>query len=287
MQFSTNPVHVKNLGLIERWASICGGVALVSYGMKKRSIGGTLMAIIGGDLVYSGVTGYSRIFDALGIPPPDELRGRSASIPYRQGVRVDASITIDKPREELYSFWRNLENLPRFMQHLRSVTVIDDRHSHWVADGPVGKLVEWDAEINNEQPNELIGWRSLPGSEVDTAGSVNFKPAPGGRGTEVYVELQYNPPGGVLGAVVAKLMGKDPADEITEDLRRLKQIMETGEIATTEGQPSGKEASKRREPARARRAAPATCDEVESASEESFPASDAPSWTAPREKVAS
>src|SRR5207249_3516860 len=102
---STNSVRFKNLGVFERWASICGGVALVSYGVKKRSTAGTLLAVLGGDLIYRGTTGYSPLYNALGITPPDELLGRSASIPYRQGIRVDTSITIAKPREELYSFW--------------------------------------------------------------------------------------------------------------------------------------------------------------------------------------
>ena len=255
---------------------------LLAYGMKKRSAAGTLMAVLGGDLIYRGTTGYSPLYDALGLPPAEELLGKSASIPYRQGIRIEKAITIDKPREEVYSFWRNLSNLPRFMKNLHRVTPLGDKQSHWTAFGPGGKLVEWDAEINHEEPNELIGWRSLAGSDVDSAGSVHFKPAPGGRGTEVSIELQYNPPGGALGAAFARLTGKDPGDQIEEDLRRLKQMLETGEIATTADQPTGKQAAVRREPARARRLRPAR-DRVEVASEDSFPASDAPAWTASRE----
>jgi uncharacterized membrane protein len=238
-----------------------------------------VLAVVGSDLIYRGTTGYSPLYDALGRAPLDE----SASVPYRQGIRVDKSITIDKPREELYAFWRNLDNLPRFMKNLHSVTALSDKRSHWTADGPGGKIVEWDAEIIHEQPNELIGWRSLTGSDVASAGSVHFKTAPGGRGTEVSIELQYIPPGGMLGAAFAKLTGKDLANEIEEDLRRLKQFLETGEIATVEGQPSGKQAPVRRQPVRARRSR-ALRDKVQVASEDSFPASDAPSWTAPREQ---
>ena len=281
MPSCANSVPVKNLGLIGRWTSVVGGAMLLAYGVKKRSAAGTLMAVLGGDLIYRGTTGYSPLYDALGLPPAEELLGKSASIPYRQGIRIEKAITIDKPREELYSFWRNLDNLPRFMKNLHRVTPLGDKQSHWTAFGPGGKLVEWDAEINHEEPNELIGWRSLTGSDVDSAGSVHFKPAPGGRGTEVYIELQYNPPGGALGATLAKLIGRDPGSEVEEDLRRLKQILETGEIATIAGQPTGKLDTVRREQARVRRLRPAR-DQVEVASEDSFPASDAPSWTASR-----
>jgi uncharacterized membrane protein len=247
MQAAGNSVHSMNLSLLGRWASILGGVSLISYGMKKGSVGGKLLAILGGDLVYCGTTGYSPLWSALGFRPGASRLGKSASIPYQQGIRVDADITIEKPPEQLYSFWRNLENLPRFMQHLCRVTPIDQKRSHWVAQGPAGQIVEWDAEIINEQPNGLIGWRSLPGADVDTAGSVHFKPAGTNCGTDVHVELQYLPPAGKVGAALAKLMGNDPADQVKEDLRRLKEALENA-------------------------------DKVQLASEESFPASDAPSW---------
>jgi uncharacterized membrane protein len=213
--------------------------------------------------------------------------GKSVSIPYRHGIRVDKSITIDRPLQEIYAFWRNLENLPLFMQHVHSLSMLDDRRSHWILRGPSGKILEWDAEIINEKPNELIGWRSFSGSGVDSAGSVRFKPAPGGRGTEVHLELQYIPPGGIFGATYARLLGENPAGQIQEDLRRLKQMMETGEISTTEGQPHGKEEVLRQKPARARRAVRVHSDLVEDASEASFPASDAPSWIAPEQELVS
>jgi len=141
--------------------------------------------------------------------------------------------------EKVYEFWRRLDNLPYFMEHLQSVNIIDDKRSHWMTKAPAGRRVEWDAEIVSEAPNEMIGWRSVPGSEIDSAGSVHFKSAPGGRGTEVKVELQYLPPGGALGTIFAKLFGEDPQRQIREDLRHLKQLMETGEVPSTAGQPAG------------------------------------------------
>jgi uncharacterized membrane protein len=278
MVATDNPVRRKNLGLVERWASILAGAALVGYGMKKRSGGRALAAILGGDMVLCGLTGHSRLYNALGLGRSRERgTGRGASIPYEQGIRIDETVRIDKPREELYSFWRNIENLPRFMRHVQSVTRIDEKRSHWVVRGPAGKNLKWDAEIINEEAPERIGWRSLPGSDVDTAGSVQFLPAAGGHGTEVKVELQYNPPGGAIGAAFAKLLGEDPVRQIRGDLHRLKQYFETGEMPPLEAERGG-----RREPARARRASPGSRDEVQEASEESFPASDAPSWTAPK-----
>jgi uncharacterized membrane protein len=188
-------------------------------------------------------------------------------------MRVDRAITINQPRGEVYRFWRNLENLPRFMKHLESVQLIDDYRSHWVAKGPAGRKVEWDAVIHNEIPGEVIGWRSLPGADVDHAGSVLFSDAPGERGTEVKIELQYNPPAGMVGAAIAKLWGEEPTQQIEEDLRRLKQILEAGEIATIEGQPAGGTGRETSQEARQRE------QEVQYASEQSFPASDAPTWT--------
>jgi uncharacterized membrane protein len=132
--------------------------------------------------------------------------------------------------EEVYAFWRNFENLPRFMRHLESVTVSGDRRSHWVAKAPAGKSVEWDAEILEDRPNELISWRSLPGADVYNAGTVQFQPASGGRGTEVRVTLEYHPPFGKLGSRIAMLFREEPGQQVYDDLRNFKQVMETGEI---------------------------------------------------------
>lgn len=144
------------------------------------------------------------------------------------------AVTINRPVAEVYRFWRDLENLPRFMRHVESVKSTGTNRWHWKVSGPAGTSVEWDAEIAGERPNELIAWRSLPGAEVDNSGSVHFKPAPGGRGTEVTVRLQYSPPGGAIGSGIAWLFGEEPEQQLRDDLRRFKQVMETGEIARTE-----------------------------------------------------
>lgn len=145
------------------------------------------------------------------------------------------SIIINRSPEELYQFWRDFENLPRFMNHLESVRVIDEKRSHWVAKAPAETSVEWDAEITEDRPNELIAWRSLEGSEVENSGSVSFESAPGERGTIVKVEIAYNPPGGVIGEWIAKLTGDDPGQQAHEALRSFKQVMEVGEVIISDG----------------------------------------------------
>jgi uncharacterized membrane protein len=157
-------------------------------------------------------------------------------------VHLETSIAIDKTPEELYAFWRDFKNLPLFMRNLESVTELSPTQSHWVAKGPGGSRIEWDAEIFNEKENELISWRSLEDADVVNAGSVRFQAGPEGHGTFVRVAMNYNPPAGKVGATVAQLLGAEPAQLIKEDLRRLKQIMEAGEIATIDGQTSGRAA---------------------------------------------
>jgi uncharacterized membrane protein len=149
--------------------------------------------------------------------------------------QVRKSLIINRTPEEIYQFWHDFQNLPTFMRHLESVRVTGEGRSHWVAKAPAGSSVEWDAEIIEDRPNELIAWRSLEGADVENSGSVQFEPAPGNRGTIVRVEINYNPPGGALGAIVAKLSGEEPGQQAQESLRCLKQVMETGEVILSEG----------------------------------------------------
>lgn len=161
-------------------------------------------------------------------------RGRGAS-----SLRAEATTTIARPAEEVYRSWRNLESLPDFMDHLESVKDIDDRTSHWVAHGPAGTTVEWDAEIVEDVIGEAIAWRSVEGADVGNAGSVRFSPAPKGQGTEVTVELDYAVPGGALGSSVATLLGEEPSQQLKDDLRRFKQVLETGEVVRSDGSLEG------------------------------------------------
>ncbi|MDQ6860083.1 MAG: SRPBCC family protein [Verrucomicrobiota bacterium] len=158
-------------------------------------------------------------------------------------IRVEKVVAIDRPANELYDYWREFENLPKFMRHLESVRKTGQNRSHWRAKGPAGTSVEWEAEIVDDRPNELISWRSLPGADVSNSGSVRFERAPGGRGTFVRVKMQYDPPGGFFGASIAKLLGEEPSVQVQRDLYRFKQVMETGQVVTTEGQPAGRPSS--------------------------------------------
>jgi uncharacterized membrane protein len=159
-----------------------------------------------------------------------QQHSRHVSVPSNEGVRVDKTITINRPAGEVYAFWRQLENLPRFMRHLESVTVQDNLHSHWSVKTVGGKVLEWDAEIIEQRPNEMISWRSAPGADIDNAGSVWFTSIPGGEGTIVRVELKYIPPAGKAGATIAKFLDADADAVIGEDLRRLKSLLETGQL---------------------------------------------------------
>ncbi len=205
----------------ERWGSAMSGGALLVYGLRRRSLGGALLSVVGGGLVYRATL------------------GRGPSLTRVAGPLVDRCITINRPVEDIYRFWRNFENLPRFMRHLLSVTVFDARRSHWVARAPAGRTVEWDAEIVEEVVNERIAWRAVGDADVQHTGTVTFSPVPGDRGTEVRVMLHYAPPAGRLGAALAKLFGQEPAQQVAHDLTTFKQVMEAGERPSVAGQPRG------------------------------------------------
>jgi uncharacterized membrane protein len=235
---------IRAVGLRE----ITSGIGILSQ-VKPR---GWVWARVGGDVMDLAMIGSalsdkhvsrSRLATAAavvaGVTAVDTLCGQRLS--REQGaLHVRKSITINKSAEEVYRFWRNFENLPRFMAHLQSVSVLDERRSHWAAKGSAGATIEWDAEMLEDRPNELISWRSLPGADVDNSGSVAFCRATGGRGTVVTVEFEYKPPAGVFGATVAKLLGQAPEKQVPVDLLRLRQVLETGVLQDTEGQPAGR-----------------------------------------------
>lgn len=221
----------RNLSELERWASIAGGMGLAIFGLSRLRSSGWLYAGLGGLLLRRGLTAHCDVYEALGLNTAGTRGDTRRALGGSGGINVQEAVTINRSIEELYRFWRNLENLPHFMRHLESVERITDTISHWRARGPAGTSVEWNAEIINEVPNQVIGWQSLEGADVVSAGSVNFDDAPG-RGTRVSVRLQYSPPGGKVGAAVARLFGRDAETEIREDLRRFKQLVEAGEVAT-------------------------------------------------------
>ncbi len=217
------------------WGRVAGDVvdlacliaAFSSAKSKKGRVAAAAAAV-------AGVTAAD-IFAARRLSSHDQLGTKK--------IHVRQTVIIDRSAEELFDFWRHFDRLPLIMNHLESVEKIDENRTHWVAKAPAGMEVEWTAEIINEHPNELIAWRSVEGSEVDNAGTVRFEPAVGGRGTIVKVDLEFVPPAGVLGAAIAKLFGEHPEKQIAVDLRRFKQLMETGEIATTAGQPAARSRS--------------------------------------------
>jgi len=212
-----------NVPQAERIGSIAAGAGLVLYGASRRSFGGLLIALLGGALIHRGATGHCALYENLGIN--SRQLNTEQGVRGDKGIKVVKTITVARSPQEVYRFWRNLENLPRFMEHVESVRELDDRRSAWVVKGPMGHDVEWTAQIITDREGELIAWESLPGAEVQNAGSVWFQATNGG--TEVKVALQYQPPAGVLGATVAKIFGEDPERQLASDLERFKIAIES------------------------------------------------------------
>ena len=239
---------VSGIGILTRknstpwlWSRVAGdamdlallGTALALPGTKQGRVAAAAAAV-------AGVT----VLDVV-ASKEHSRNGNGVAGAMERDLRVRKSVIIDRSPRELYDFWRNFENLPRVMYHLESVRTdsADGKRSHWVAKAPAGSRVEWDAEVTDEVPGERIAWRSLPGSQVENRGIVRFERAPGGRGTMVTVEMEYNPPAGGVGAIVAKLFRKDPTQEIEDSMRYFKQLMETGTVITTKGQSAGRKMS--------------------------------------------
>lgn len=218
-----------NLAPAERQISMIGGGLLTLYGISRFSLKGMALAAAGGTLFYRGLTGHCPAYSALGIDTA-----------HPEEVQITEAMTIERSQEELYSFWRDLENLPQFMRHLESVHNLDGSRSHWTARAPGGiGTISWDAEVTETRAFERIAWRSLPGAPISNTGTVLFREAPGGRGTEVQVTIAYSPPAGTIGAAAARMLNPALSRMIREDVRRFKSLMEAGEVPTVAGQPSG------------------------------------------------
>jgi uncharacterized membrane protein len=212
------------------WSRVAGDVLDVGALLLAARTAGHDRTRTGIALAALGGVGVADLVAALQLSRDGDDTGGALS--------ATAAITVNRPADEVYRQWRDLEGLPAFMAHLRSVRADSATRSHWVAEAPVG-TVQWDAEIVDDRPGELLAWRSVDGADVDNDGTVRFRAAPGGRGTEIRVDLRYRPPGGRAGRAVAKLLGEEPDQQLRDDLRRFKQIVEIGEVVRSEGSPSG------------------------------------------------
>ncbi len=240
----------RNVGDPERWLSVVGGAALAVYGLDRGGLPGSLLAVLGAELMRRGTTGHCLIYDALNVstasdatahgPHRDRAVGRAATLRASRAVKVEHSVTVMRPAAELYAFWRDPANVPRVLEFVDSVHAASDTTAHWRARGPGGTTIEWEAEIINDIPNELLAWKSVGDADVPNAGSIRFRQAPDARGTVVRLVLEYEPPGGHLGAWAVKLLKENPDEQVRAALRRIKQLAETGDVLTTEGQTSGR-----------------------------------------------
>lgn len=221
----------RNIGEAERWASMLAGGALFALGLSRRSIPGALVALAGVGLIQRGRSAHCPFYQRLGF---------SSASAEGMELALDESITVNRPRDEVYRFYRDFENHPRFMKHIKFVSTTGEGRTHWAMKIPGGPMVEWDARTVEEVPGERIRWRSIEGSDLVHHGEVWFEDAPGDRGTEVHVHWKYLPPGKTVGALFAKLLEGVTTATLRQELRRFKQLVETGEVATIEGQPSGR-----------------------------------------------
>ena len=217
----------------QRWMAAAAGGVMLWQGLRQRNAGKWVMTLLGAGLVYQGVSG-NNVLGQLPVVQPVVKTLTTA----QEGLRVRKTLTINRPAAELYEYWRNLENLPRFMHHVKEVQQLDEGRSHWRVAIMDKMELEWDAEITVDRPNEMIAWGTLPGATVAHRGYVKFIPAPGDRGTEISVALEYDPPGAALGIAAGSMAKFIPAQDIKEEIRNFKQIMEAGAIPTTEGQPA-------------------------------------------------
>ncbi len=233
---TNNPQHrSQNVHSLDRSASLVAATILVASGIGRSSRFPLWKLGIAAFLCKRAFTGHCEIYRAFGV----QSAAKTAVLPYETGVKVRSSVTVKGDPGEVYAFWRNFDNLALFMQNVLSVETLSDDTYRWTVKGLKDSPLSWRAQLLGDIPGEKIAWASLPGGDVDSAGSVRFKPAPGGLGTEIHVEMQYNPPAGFVGDRVARILGRDPQTQVQEDLLRLKQRLETGEIPTIDGQSCG------------------------------------------------
>lgn len=228
-----NPI---NVGSSERTASVLGGGALVAVGLLRGRLSGLALAAVGATIARRGLKGHCDIYDALGINTAENEAADPHQL-YEHGVKIEDSVSINKPARELYDYWRDLTNLSRFMTNVERVDVRDNDRSHWVIKAPAGTKVEYDAETINDEPGRLIAWRSIGGADIQHAGSVRFLEQSPGM-TNVKLNIEYIPPVGVLGEWGEKLLrvvGQSPQNDVKQSLRNFKQLMETGALVDAAG----------------------------------------------------
>jgi uncharacterized membrane protein len=240
----------RNVGSAERLLSVAGGTALALYGIDRGGLPGGLLAVLGAELIRRGATGHCLVYDALNVSTAADTTARgphrdlpvspAATVRASRAVKIEHTVTVMRPASELYAFWRNPANVARVADFVESVDVVSDTTARWRTRGPGRTALEWDAQIINDIPNELIAWKSIGDADVPNAGSIHFRPAPDTRGTEVRLVVEYEPPGGHVGAWIAKLMDENPTQQLSDALRRFKQLAETQEILTNDGQTSGR-----------------------------------------------
>lgn len=227
-----------NVGRTERIASAVGGAALAALGARERGVRGTVLGLLGLALVHRGVSGHCAVYGTMGV----DTAGRGGGGRRRladdaaedAAVSVSASVTVKRPAEELYAFWRDFRNAPRYMDRIVRVEVLDDLRSRWTASGPTGQSWEWESEVTEDVPGELIAWESLPGSELPNRGWVQFIPAREGQ-AEVRYFVEFDPPAGIVGQAIARVFHEAPREMARADLRRFRALMESGEAAATAG----------------------------------------------------
>jgi uncharacterized membrane protein len=233
-----------NVGTVERWASMFGGGYLAGAGIKKGGAGGALMGLVGAILLHRGATGHCNVYTALGVDTSSTgARPADGAMPATgaaAGVRLEASITVNRMAEELYAYWRDFTNAPSYMDRIISVRALDDRRSLWTAEGPRGAAIEWMSDLTEDVPNRRIAWHSLPGSDLPNRGSVEFTPGRPGE-TTVRHTLEFDPPGGMVGEAIARVMQGMTKEMVQADLRRFKTLMEAGTIVGA-GAPAGSSA---------------------------------------------
>ena len=231
-----------NIGGTERLISITAGIPVTIFGLTRGILKGLVPALLGTGLLYRGVTGHSFLYQALGLSTVEQSPAAVATLPNNRGIQVKRAVTVNCSPQDLYNYWHNIQNAPKFMQNIESVQASGNERSHWVAKFPLLGTIAWEAEITNDEPGSFIAWRKTQGSFLaPTGGSVRFTPKPNGSETVVQTKTDFLQFQGPIGTMLGNILGQIPEQEAREDLRHFKELMESGEIPTTKGQPSGRQ----------------------------------------------